>query len=249
MGWIVQKIIVGLALLACLIFSAPGVGSAKDLKGWGIVVMHGKGGRPAQMTAVASALAAAGALVVSQTMSWSSGYRTYSQTLDEVAGHIDALRAKGATRIALVGQSLGANVALGYGAQHGSVAAIVAMAPGHRPEAFADRSAQSLARAKQSVAAGRGSEIGSYFDTNQGRDFEVRTTAAAYVSFFDPAGPAVMTRNAAALKGAPLLWVVGTGDAGAQAVARGGKIIKVPGGHRETPKAGASEVVAWLQSL
>lgn len=243
------RIIIGFALLAGLMLSAPVGVAAKDLKGWGIVVMHGKGGQPGQMAAVSSALTAAGATVATPTMSWSSGYRTYSQTLDEVAAHINALRAKGATRIALVGQSLGANVALGYGAQRGGVAAIVAMAPGHRPEGFINRSAESLARAKQAVAAGRGTEVGSYFDGNQGREFQVQTTAAAYVSFFDPQGPAVMSRNAAALKGASLLWVIGAGDAGAQSVARGGKIITVSGGHLDTPKVSAPEVVVWLQSL
>jgi pimeloyl-ACP methyl ester carboxylesterase len=201
------------------------------------------------MSQVSSALTAAGAIVVTPAMSWSNGYRTYAQTLDEVAGHIAALRAKGASRIALVGQSLGANVALGYGAQRGGVNAVVAMAPGHRPEAFAAKSAESLARAKQAVAAGQGSAVGSYLDTNQGRVFEVRTTAAAYVSFFDPAGPAVMSRNASSLKGASLLWIVGNGDAGAQAVAHGGKIVRVSGGHFETPKIAAPEVVNWLQSL
>jgi len=222
---------------------------AKDLTGWGIVVMHGKGGQPGSMSAVSSALTAAGASVVTPTMSWSNGYRTYSATLDEVAGHIASLRAKGATRIALVGQSLGANVALGYGAQRGDVQAIVAMAPGHFPERFASKSAASLARAKQAVAAGRGNEVDSYYDTNQGKEFEIRTTAAAYASFFDPDGPAVMSRNAANLKVRNLLWIVGTEDAGARSVAKGGKVVSIPGGHFDMPKVSAPEVVAWLQSL
>ncbi len=222
---------------------------AKDLTGWGIVVMHGKGGQPGSMSAVSSALTAAGASVVTPTISWSNGYRTYSATLDEVAGHIASLRAKGATRIALVGQSLGANVALGYGAQRGGVQAVVAMAPGHFPERFASKSAASLARAKQAVAAGRGSEVGSYFDTNQGKEYDVRPTAAAYVSFFAPAGPAVMSRNAANLKVKNLLWIVGSGDAGANSVAKGGKVVHVSGGHFDTPKVSAPEVVSWLQSL
>jgi dienelactone hydrolase len=246
---LVQKIVTGFALLAALLFSTPDVAAAKDLTGWGVVVMHGKGGKPGSMMAVSSALSAAGATVVTPSMSWSSGYRTYSQTLDEVAAHINSLRAKGATRIALVGQSLGANVALGYGAQRGGVQAIAALAPGHRPEGFIRKSGESLARAKQAVAAGRGSEVGSYFDSNQGRDFQVQTTAAAYVSFFDPAGPAVMSRNAASLKGGSLLWVIGSGDASAQAVARGGKIVTVSGGHFETPKVAAPHVVAFLESL
>lgn len=241
-----RRTLTGFVAVIALLLSAPNLAAAKDLKGWGVVVMHGKGGQPGSMSSVSSALTTAGASVVTPTMSWSNGYRTYSATLDEVAGHIASLRAKGATRIALVGQSLGANVALGYGTQRGDVQAIVAMAPGHFPERFASKSAASLARAKQAVAAGRSNETGSYFDTNQGKDFEVRTTAAAYVSFFDPAGPAVMGRNAGNLKVRNLLWIVGTGDAGARAVAKGGKVVTVSGGHFETPKVSAPEVVSWL---
>jgi dienelactone hydrolase len=222
---------------------------AKDLSGWGIVVMHGKGGGPNQMSSVSSALSAAGAAVIAPQMSWSGGYKTYSATLDEVAGHIASLRSRGATRIALVGQSLGANVALGYGAQRGGVAAVVAMAPGHQPDRFIGKTGASLARAKQAIAEGHGNEIGTYQDINQGQDFEVRTTAAAYVSFFDPGGPAIMGRNAAQLQGAKLLWIIGTADAGAQSVAHGGTIISVPGGHFQTPNAGAAEVVTWLEAL
>lgn len=244
-----RKIIISFVVLACLTFSFPNVAAANDLKGWGIVVMHGKGGSPGNTASVASALSAAGAKVVNPSMSWASGYRTYNEALNEVAGHIASLRSQGATRIALVGHSIGANIALGYGAQRGGVAAVVAMAPGHQPDRFIKKTGESVARAKQAVAAGRGGETGTYMDSNQGRDFEIRTTAAAYVSFFDPAGPALMSRNAANLKGAKLLWVVGTGDAPAQSVARGGKIITVPGGHGQTPSAGASQIVEWLQSL
>ncbi len=243
-----RKAIVHLVALVCFASFAL-VAEAKDLKGWGVVVMHGKGGNPGNMASVASALSAAGAKVVNPSMSWASGYRTYNEALNEMAGHIASLRSQGATRIALVGHSIGANVALGYGAQRGGVAAIAAMAPGHQPDRFISKTGESLARAKQAVAAGRGNETGTYIDSNQGRDFEIRTTAAAYVSFFDPAGPALMGRNAGALKGAALLWVVGTGDAGAKAVASGGKIITVPGNHFETIAAGAKDVAAWLESL
>jgi len=236
-----------LTIVFCLL--CPSFTQAKDLKGWGVVVLHGKGGRPGQMTAISSALTAAGAVAVVPTMSWSSSYRTYSATLDEVASHIAVLRAKGATRLALVGQSLGANVALGYGAQRGNVDAIVAMAPGHFPERFAAKSAEGLARAKQAIAAGKGSEMGSYRDTNQGKEYEIRTTAAAYASFFDPNGPAVINRNAANLKVKNLLWIVGTDDAGARAAAIGGKVVTISGGHFETPKVSAPQVVSWLESL
>ena len=243
-----RKVVIHVAAAAALLLSAAAAAVAADLKGWGVVVLHGKGGNPASMANVTAALSAAGAVVVAPSMSWASGYATYDQSLDEVAGHVAALRGRGATRIALVGHSLGANVALGYAARRDGIAAVVAMAPGHQPDKFIGKTSGSLQRAKAAIAAGRGNEIGSYTDINQGREFVVRTSAAAYVSFFDPAGAALMGRNAAWLRGARLLWVVGSGDPGAQAVTHGGKVITVSASHMGTPGAGAADVVAWLGS-
>jgi pimeloyl-ACP methyl ester carboxylesterase len=235
------------ATLLCLTFGVAHA-CAADLKGWGVVMLHGKGGGPGNLSPVASALTAAGANVVAPRMSWASTYVTYDQALSEVGRLVAALRARGARRIALVGHSLGANVALGYAAQRGSVQAVVAMAPGHQPAAFIGQTGESLARAKALVAAGRGAEVGSYTDVNQGRISQVQTTAAAYASFFDPSGQAVFSRNAGA-GGAPVLWVVGTGDPGARRVARGGTIISVSANHFTTPAAGVTQTVAWLEGL
>jgi pimeloyl-ACP methyl ester carboxylesterase len=226
--------------------SPPAV--AQDLGGWGVVLIHGKGGNAGNVTGLASALSKEGARVVQPTMSWASRYRTYAETMSEIGGHVASLRAKGAKRIALIGHSLGANVALGFGAQRGSVDVIVALAPGHQPDRFAAQTAESLGRAKQLVAAGRGNDVATFRDVNQGATFDIRTTAAAYVSFFDPAGPALMARNAASLKGAKLLWIVGTQDPGARAAARGGEIVTVPAGHYDTPSVGINKVVAWLKT-
>lgn len=218
---------------------------AQALRDWGVVVLSGKAG--GSMSSVASALRAEGAKVSMPSMSYVSGsYRTYDATLGEVGAAVAQLRAHGARRIAVVGQSLGANVALGFGARRGGVHAIVAMAPGHQPDRFSSQTSESVKRAKQMVASGRGSETGGFTDVNQGRAFQVTTTAAAYVSFFDPAGPAVIGRNRGNLRGAKLLWIVGTGDAGARSVARGGKIVTVPGGHSSPMRVGGGEVVKWL---
>jgi alpha-beta hydrolase superfamily lysophospholipase len=235
-----------IAIAAAALLLCASLAQAADLKGWGAVVMHGKGSYPGLVAGVASALSAGGAAVVTPTMSWASGYVTYDQALDEVAGHIASLRGRGATRIALVGHSLGANVALGYAARRGGVAAVAAIAPGHQPGRIIDRTRDSLQRAKAAVAAGRGGEVGSYTDVNQGNVYAVRTSASAYVSFFDPAGPALIGRNAARLRGARLLWVVGTGDPGAQRVARGGKVITVTADHVGTLAPAATHVVSWL---
>jgi pimeloyl-ACP methyl ester carboxylesterase len=235
-----------LATLGVLFAGALGA-QAQALSEWGIVVLPGKAG--ASMSSVASALRAEGAKVSTPSMSYNSGYQTYDATLGEVGAAVAQLRAQGARRIAVVGQSLGANVALGYGARRGGVAAIVAMAPGHQPDRFAGQTAESLKRAKQMMANGRGSETASFTDVNQGRAYQISTTAAAYVSFFDPTGPAVIARNRGNLRGAKLLWIVGSDDNGARSVARGGKLIVVPGGHAAPMRVGGGEVVKWLKSL
>ena len=232
----------------CLTATGSSLATAQSLDGWGIVLIHGKGGNTGNLAGIAAALSKEGATVVQPTMSWATRYRTYGETLSEVGGHVAALRRKGAKRIALVGHSLGANVALGFGAQRGGIDAVVALAPGHQPDRFATRTAESLARAKQLVAAGHGAEVATFRDVNQGEEFDIRTTASAYVSFFDPSGPALMARNAGNLKGAKLFWVVGTGDPGARAVARGGEIATLQAGHGNTPSVGTSRVITWLKA-
>jgi hypothetical protein len=180
-------------------------------------------------------------------MSWSRSYRTYDETLSEIGRQVAALKARGASRIALVGQSLGANVALGYGTQRGGISAIVAMAPGHVPDRFIRHTGESVERARALVAAGRGNEQGVYRDTNQGDVYQVRTTAAAYLSFFDPNGPASFSRHSGG--GASLLWIVGERDPGAQSLVRGGRAVTVRGGHGGTPRNGAQDAVNWLSAL
>lgn len=235
-----------LAIVGGLFFGVPDA-RAQALRDWGVVVLPGKEG--GSMSSVASALRAEGAKVSAPSMSYSSGYRTYDATLGEVAAAVAQLRGQGARRIAVVGQSLGVNVALGFGARRGGVNAIVAMGPGHQPDRFIGKTGESLKRAKQMVASGHGNETASFADVNQGRVSQISTTAAAYVSFFDPAGPALIGRNRGNLQGAKLLWIVGSGDDGARSVARGGKLVIVPGGHGAPPRVGGGEVVKWLKTL
>jgi pimeloyl-ACP methyl ester carboxylesterase len=82
---------------------------------------------------------------------------------------------------------------------------------------------------------------------------------AAYLSMFDPDGPAVIPRNAAALQGVPLLWVVGEFDpifargrdyafARAPKNARS-RYIEVAAGHLAAPRVARTQVVEWLKSL
>jgi pimeloyl-ACP methyl ester carboxylesterase len=232
--------------------------AASDLSAWGVVLLHGKWGMPGRsggtkgLGLVASALRSAGDRVVAPAMPWAKGgtYLTFDESLAMVGQQVAELRAGGARRVAVVGYSIGGNVAIGYAALRRGIDAVVVMAPGHQPALFAQRTGTDLARAKAEVAAGRGTAVGNYTDVNQGTNAQVRATAAGYVSFFDPNGPASFGHYSGA-GGVPLLWVVGRqdGNTASIAAAGGGKTVVVNGTHVEVPAAGAADVVGWLKSL
>lgn len=105
----------------------------------GVVLLHGKGGTPSgYLSALALALQDRGHLVSTPEMPWSKG-RIYDASLDEAMVEIDqevkVLRQKGAKIVVVGGQSLGANVALGYAASRVRVDGLIVLAPGHNPGA------------------------------------------------------------------------------------------------------------------
>jgi pimeloyl-ACP methyl ester carboxylesterase len=243
-----------------VLWLAASAAQAGDLTGWGVILLHGKwapaesagkgaGGKSA--AAVAKPLREAGALVSRPAMPWAEGgtYVPYEQCLDMVAQEVAALRAKGARKVAVVGSSIGGNVAMGYAATRRGIDAVIVLAPGHFPQRFISQTGNDLARARAAVAAGRGNEVGSYIDNNQGTTRQVRATAAGYASFFDPDGPANFARYVGA-GGTPQLWVIGRSDPIAQGAAQasGGSVITLNAGHAELPEAAAHDVVAWLKA-
>jgi hypothetical protein len=80
-----------------------------------------------------------------------------------------------------------------------------------------------------------------------------------YMSMFDPNGPAVMPKNAAAMPAVPFMWVAGTFD---PISARGRKYafdlaakdprsryVEVFAGHLSAARLARSTIVRWLKSL
>ena len=183
-------------------------------------------------------------------MSWRSSYRTYDATLDELGVEVARLRQRGARKIVLAGHSMGANLSLGYSAARGGIAGVVALAPGHRPEYIASVSGDSLQRAREMVRAGRERTTATFTDFNQGRTFPVKTTAEAYLSFFEPDGPAGRAARARGVS-APVLWVVGTADRAAMndPATRSGTRIVLEADHKSTPRAAVAEVLQWIAGL
>ena len=232
----------------------------------GVVLMHGKWGNPEKGIApVELELKGAGFAVVSREMPWSER-RAYDAGWDEVMlqleGEVAKLRAAGARKIVIGGHSMGANVALGYAARHADVDGALILAPGHTPERFAaiPKMAESLAKARALLAAGRDGQYANFNDTNQGRTREVSAHPSVYLGYFDPDGPAVMPRNAAQLSPhTALLWVVGTRDrmfaAGTgyafdRAPANPHNLYRtVEADHFGTPAAARRIVVDWVKSL
>jgi pimeloyl-ACP methyl ester carboxylesterase len=254
------------AILAVMLLTPnfAGVALAANLQGFGIVYLHGKAAWPGALNGgILSSLEDEGALVAEPEMPWSFHRRyaaTYDQAMSEVDVAVAGLKAKGANRIVVIGHSLGANAAIGYGARHPELAGIAALAPGHLPEAEPLRSFvhDAVARAKQLIAAGQGDVPETFPDMAQGIPLTTTATPVVYLSMFDPDGPAVIPKNTAAMGMVPLLWVVGKLDpidrrgpeyAFNAAKNPKNKYIEVFAGHLTTPLVARKQVVEWINSL
>jgi len=237
---------------------------AAGLQGTGVVFLHGKGVWAGAFDGgIPAALEAEGAISVSPEMPWSL-LRIYGATYDEAMREIDTavagLKARGATRIVIIGHSLGANAAIGYAAHRRGVAAVVALSPGHLPETaeMRARTADAIGQARALLAAGEKSRR-VWPDRIQGIPTFATASPAVYLSMFDPDGPAVIPKNAAALRGVPLLWVVGDSDpifvrGRDYAFSRAPKnpksrYIEVTAGHLTAPRTARAQVVEWVKSL
>lgn len=232
----------------------------------GVVLMHGKTGRPdaPPITTLAGRLALEGFIVTIPQMPYARG-RQYDESFEETMLDIDKetveLKKRGADKIIIAGHSLGASVALYY-ASIRAVDGVAAIAPGHRPEGvlFQERLDHDFERARELLKEGRGDEKFFFKDTNQGISSRIRVSPKIYLSWFDPASHAVMPNNTAALKpGTALLWVIGTKDPlykvgssyafdKAPANARNQYIV-VNSDHMDTPIDAAEDIVKWLKSF
>lgn len=233
----------------------------------GAVVIHGKWGSPdGNMIPLIAELQRAGIDVAAPEMPWSRR-RLYDAPVEDADRTVDAeivrLRERGARKIFVVGQSMGSAYAIRYAART-EVTGVVAIAPGHRIEV--GRIMQGLAadvqKARELVAAGKGGERFGFTDFNSGgrRSF-VRTTAAAFLSYFDPAEAFNMARNVQNVKpNVPVLWLVPSREdepLRSGLVALYEKLPKNAGtrfgepqsDHLGAPAAAASMAVEWIRDM
>lgn len=232
----------------------------------GIVLIHGKWSNPSAGIAVLSqALTNKGFRVSTPIMPWSDQRNydaDYSTALAEIETSAQVLRQQGAKKILVGGHSFGANAAIAYAASGREVDGILAIAPGHVPDLMSFRNALdgSVAKARQMISEGKGNEVDSFDDLNQGQIKSIRTRANIYLSYFDPEGLGAMPLNAAKLKRPiPFLWVVGNTDTilkqGEAYVFNripphtNNKYLVIEGTHKNTPTRAAAQIVEWVVSL
>jgi pimeloyl-ACP methyl ester carboxylesterase len=230
----------------------------------GVVLMHGNTDSPSGTIApLAAALEGAGYLVERPEMCWSGRRRRDRSLLDclaELEAPIGRLSGRGVHAIVVAGMSVGGLAALAFGARREGLAGIVALAASGSPEhavRLYPQIAQSVAEAQAMVASGRGDDRASFTDANIRGPFSINTTAAIYLSFYDPTGPANIPDNTSRLR-APLLWVAGTldrsqagpGYAFSRAPANPqNRYVTVDSDHLGTPAASREAVLVWLSGL
>lgn len=230
----------------------------------GVVLLHGKEGRPDQLADYAEELQKSGIDSERPEMCW-SGRRIYDKAyldcLADIDGAVAKLRERGAKSIVVLGMSLGGNAALAYGARREGVRGIIAIVPAPAPEFLSNAVPEinkSLREARDLAASGKGDVRTELSDRNTGRPhFLVTTTPNIYLSFFAPDSPGVMPDNAAKLK-SPLLIVSAQFDPSQRSIpnvfARAPKhpmnrFVLFQTDHRGALKEGRSTIMQWLKEI
>lgn len=246
-----------LAALLSALCVQPVLAASADV---GVVLMHGKWGTPQSLAPLAQELESKGYLVSNREMAW-SGRRLYDvdypAALKEIAEQVRQLRAQGAKRVIVTGQSLGSNAAVAYASSGLDLDGLGVLSPGHFPEAGMGRALRSsVERARSMVAANRGADSASFEDINQGKRRSLNMTAATYLSYFDPDGLGAITKNIKTLsKPTPVLLVIGTGDPfypesktmfDAAPANPASRYVALETDHFNLPNVVAAELLKWL---
>lgn len=236
----------------------------------GVLMLHGKNpgnNQDPNFSKIKPAFEKAGMLVLLPDMPWSRGRYIdghWDKAMAEMAIHVTSLRSQGATKIVLVGHSLGVPAAMSFAARGGDVQALVLLAPGHVPKTYYNPQSvrvvrESIDEARALVAAGKGDSRERFNDINQGRQQIVVATAKDYLSYFDPESDAEMGVTAPRIPtGTPVLTVVGDDDymftrarayfADKLPAHPKSRYLEVKANHLSTPAVASDAVVAWIKA-
>ena len=237
----------------------------------GVLMLHGKNpgnNQDPNFSPLKVTFEREGWLVSLPDMPWSRGRYldgNWDKAMAEMAGHVKTLRDQGATRIVVIGHSLGVPAALSHAARGGDASALVLLAPGHVPKSYYTVPSlkvvhDSVDEARALVAAGKGDSRERFSDINQGKQQTVITTAKDFLSYFDPASDAEMSVTAPRVPAAtPVLTVVGDADS-MFTRARGyfadqlpanpkSQYLEVKANHLSTPRVASDDMVKWIKTV
>lgn len=233
----------------------------------GIVIMHGKGGSPTGLVKkLADGLESKGYRVANLEMPWSRK-RDYDKNVtaaeEEVTAALSRLRSAGATKLFVAGHSQGAVFALHYAGKN-PLTGLVIMAPGGNvaTQFYQGKVGASVERARDLVDSGKGNERGEFDEFEGGRGTTtVRTTAAVYLTWFDPDGAMNQMKSSRALPASlPVLHVAPTTDYPALMRAKQEMYDALPDhplkrlyepdtDHRGAPAAAVDEIARWAAEV
>ena len=184
----------------------------------GYLLLHGKGSGPrlpaCVMNPLANKMQEDGLLLEHNHMSWGLGslyFHHIDESLNDIAQGIERLKSQGATRIHLVGHSLGANVAFYYASKFINFTSIVALAPAHNTHIakFNQWSNWSRNKAQSLISQGQDGPA-DFIDVSMLDVYIINCIPSAYLSYLDPMGDSVMTKNVRRFK-QPVNLFIGTG--------------------------------------
>jgi pimeloyl-ACP methyl ester carboxylesterase len=169
----------------------------------GFLILHGKSSGPAvpdcSVTPLAAKLEAHGRLVDYQAHSWETSRiysTTFESTTEEIRAGIQRLRARGATRIHLVGHSMGGNIAIYYAVHNTDFDSFIGLATAHNVHHQTLQYVVKWSVEKARGLVAEGNDTPSEFVDWNVTDILARTVRpSCYLSYFDPDGNANMTLN------------------------------------------------------
>jgi pimeloyl-ACP methyl ester carboxylesterase len=251
------------AALAPTLFTVPA--AAQNAPAIGVVVMHGKGGSPMarHMTPFVTGLESKGFLVANLEMPW-SGRREYDVDVaaaeQQVTAALNELRSKGAKKVFVAGHSQGGVFALYY-ASRNPLDGLIAMAPGGSVDApvYAQNVGGALALAQRMVADGKGAERGVFKDYEGSKGVnDIHTTAATYVTWFDPNGAMNQGKSSRAIPATtPVLYIAPRNDYPGLIRFKSSMFAALPANpltrmtdidsdHLNAPRNSIDEIVRWI---
>jgi pimeloyl-ACP methyl ester carboxylesterase len=185
----------------------------------GFLLLHGKGAGPdypaCAMIPLHTQMVKDGLIVDYVSNSWGQG-KLYTQPFEncfpDIHQGIARLVRQGATRIHIVGHSLGANAAFFYATQHTNFASIVALSPAHNTHLakFNHWSLWSRNKAKALMDSGNDTTA-DFIDVAMTEVYITQGKPSAYLSYLNPEGNSVMTRNVRKFA-QPVNMFIGTGS-------------------------------------